>query len=87
MLGIEAPLPLGEMPVLPEPVPMLRRRTEGEDIATDYGSLGLTLRRHPLALLHPALAGLCFQSAHDHSHCVSGVLSNPGDIQVQTSCV
>ena len=65
VLGIEAPLPLGEMPTLPEPVPMLRRPTEGEDIAADYGSLGLTLRRHPLALLRPVLTRLSFQSAHE----------------------
>ena len=25
VLGIEAPIPLGEMPALPEPLPMLRR--------------------------------------------------------------
>ena len=47
--------PLGEMPALPEPMPLLRRPTEGEDIVADYGSLGLTLRRHPLALLRPVL--------------------------------
>jgi len=63
VLGIEAPLGLGEMPSLPEPVPMLRKPTEGEDIAADYGSLGLTLRRHPLALLRPVLTRLSFQSA------------------------
>jgi error-prone DNA polymerase len=45
VLGIEAPLALAEMPALPKPVPMLRKPTESEDIAADYGSLGLTLRR------------------------------------------
>lgn len=63
MLGIEAPLPLGEMPALPEPVPMLRRPTEVEDIVADYGSLGLSLGRHPLALLRPVLTRLSFQPA------------------------
>ena len=29
---------------------------EGEEIVFDYASLGLTLRRHPLALLRPLLA-------------------------------
>ena len=65
VLGIEAPLPLGEMPALPEPLPLLRRPTEGEDIVADYGSLGLTLRRHPLALLRPVLTRLSFQSARE----------------------
>jgi error-prone DNA polymerase len=65
VLGIEAPLALGEAPALPEPVSLLRRPTEGEDIVADYGSLGLTLRRHPLALLRPVLTRLSFQSARE----------------------
>ena len=32
-------------------VPLLRAPTEGQDIVADYHSLGLTLGRHPLALL------------------------------------
>ena len=34
-----------------EPQPKLERPREGEDIAADYAGLGLTLGRHPLALL------------------------------------
>jgi error-prone DNA polymerase len=34
-----------------EGIPLLRAPTEGQDIAADYQSLGLTLGRHPLALL------------------------------------
>jgi error-prone DNA polymerase len=30
--------------------------TEGEDIVADYGTIGFTLRRHPLALLRQRLA-------------------------------
>ena len=41
-----------------EPEATLIRPTEGEDIAADYASLGLTLGRHPLALLRPRLARL-----------------------------
>jgi len=33
----------------------LRAPTEGQDIVADYRRLGLTLRRHPLALLRPHL--------------------------------
>jgi error-prone DNA polymerase len=36
---------------------------EGEEIAADYASLGLTLGRHPLALLRPQLAALGLASA------------------------
>ncbi|HXS53124.1 MAG TPA: error-prone DNA polymerase [Usitatibacter sp.] len=36
--------------------PALASPTEGEDIVGDYASLGLTLRRHPLALLRERLS-------------------------------
>jgi error-prone DNA polymerase len=36
---------------------------EGEEIVGDYASLGLTLRRHPLALLRPRLARMRLASA------------------------
>jgi error-prone DNA polymerase len=39
----------------PDPVPELERAAEGEDIVADYASLGLTLGRHPLALLRDRL--------------------------------
>jgi error-prone DNA polymerase len=38
-----------------EPVPALPRAREGEEIVADYASLGLTLGRHPLALLRSRL--------------------------------
>jgi len=41
--------------VADEGVPLLRAPREGQDIVADYGSVGLTLRRHPLALLRDAL--------------------------------
>jgi error-prone DNA polymerase len=41
-----------------EPLPGLAPPGEGEDIAADYASLGLTLGRHPLALLRKRLARL-----------------------------
>ncbi|WP_454728016.1 MULTISPECIES: error-prone DNA polymerase [Cupriavidus] len=37
--------------------------TEGEEIVGDYRAMGLTLRRHPLALLRAALAGRRFAPA------------------------
>lgn len=38
---------------------------EGEEVTFDYAALGLTLRRHPLALLRPQLATLRLQRAQD----------------------
>ncbi|MCE3285099.1 MAG: dnaE2 [Steroidobacteraceae bacterium] len=48
------------MPVLPEVriaegIPLLRAPREGEDVVADYSHTGLTLRRHPIALLRERL--------------------------------
>jgi error-prone DNA polymerase len=54
--GVERVLPL--LPAdtaVDEGVPLLRAPLEGQDIVADYGSMGLTLRRHPLALLRGKL--------------------------------
>ena len=48
--GTELALPLAP-PAREEAVPMLTVPTEGENLVADYRSLGLTLGRHPLALL------------------------------------
>ena len=48
-----------------EPAVSLREPREGEDILADYHSTGLTLRRHPLALLRPRLKRLGVRSAAD----------------------
>jgi error-prone DNA polymerase len=37
--------------------------SEGESLVADYASTGLTLGRHPLGLLRPRLARMCFFSA------------------------
>jgi len=50
-----APLLLREAPVAEDRL-TLPQAPEGEEIVFDYASLGLTLRRHPLALLRPRLA-------------------------------
>ena len=54
--GIEAPRPLFGRGAGPEALPLLRRPGEGQDIVADYRSLGLTLGRHPMALLRDRLA-------------------------------
>jgi len=54
--GIERPLPLLPAATAPEEgITLLRAPREGQDIVADYGSTGLTLRRHPLALLRDKL--------------------------------
>jgi error-prone DNA polymerase len=48
--GTEVELPLAP-PAREEALPMLTTPTEGENLVADYRHLGLTLGRHPLALL------------------------------------
>ena len=50
-----------------ESSPRLRPPREGEDILADYRSTGLTLRRHPLALLRPRLRKLGVRTAAEVS--------------------
>jgi error-prone DNA polymerase len=45
---------------------------EGEEIVGDYLSLGLSLRRHPLALLRPRLARMRLSSAEELRSLPSG---------------
>jgi error-prone DNA polymerase len=61
--GVEAPLPLMPQPQIAEGIPLLRAPTEGEDIVADYAHAGLTLRRHPIALLRKRLDERSFASA------------------------
>jgi error-prone DNA polymerase len=46
-----------------EPTLQLPQASEGEEIVFDYASLGLTLRRHPLALLRDRLAAMQLRTA------------------------
>jgi error-prone DNA polymerase len=55
--GVERALPLlPAATAAQEGMPLLRAPREGQEIVADYFSTGLTLRRHPLALLRDALA-------------------------------
>lgn len=57
MAGVEAPRPLfDDSPATPEPALSIRPPGVDEDVRTDYDTLGLTLGRHPIALLRPQLA-------------------------------
>jgi len=49
--GVEAPEGLFRSMTRYEALPLLARPAEGQDVRADYESLGLTLGRHPMALL------------------------------------
>jgi error-prone DNA polymerase len=61
--GVEQPLGLLERVRFAEALPILRRPTEGEDIAADYRHLGVSLGRHPLTLLRPRLTAAGISAA------------------------
>ncbi len=61
--GIEAMPPLLQGAPVQEELPALLPPTEGENIVADYASLGLTLERHPLALLRGRLDRMRMQTA------------------------
>ncbi|MDN5836279.1 MAG: error-prone DNA polymerase, partial [Nitrosospira sp.] len=46
-----------------EALPAIPAAPEGEEVMADYASTGLTLRRHPLALLRPKLTRMNLRSA------------------------
>jgi error-prone DNA polymerase len=61
--GVEAPLPILPEPRIAEGIPLLRAPAEGQDVVADYASTGLTLRRHPVALLRARLDARGFLSS------------------------
>lgn len=69
--GVEKNLPLAPVSV-EVAVPLLRVPTEGEDTVADYRHLGLTLGRHPVALLRSRLDTLGVLTATSLSQRPSG---------------
>jgi error-prone DNA polymerase len=59
-------------PADPGCLPLLAPPEEGTEIVADYASLGLTLRRHPLALLRERLAALRLLSAREVGEAPAG---------------
>ncbi len=57
VLGVEETLPLFPETRIDESPPCLQPPNEQENLLADYASLGLTLDRHPMALLRPRLGG------------------------------
>ena len=66
--GIKTEHPLLQNTVMQEATPLLKAPTEGENLVADYASTGLSLGRHPLALLRKQLDRLRLHSVmHIHS--------------------
>jgi len=63
--GSEQELPLAPVPDAPEGTPLLAPPTEGQNISADYRTQGLTLGRHPLALLREQFAAAHIVTAAD----------------------
>ena len=70
-MGGRSPALLKGVPIN-EQVLQLPAAPEGEEIVGDYAALGLTLRRHPLALLRPRLARMKLMSAAELRSLPSG---------------
>ena len=72
--GIETGAPVLRDAPVAETSPVLSTPTEGENLVADYASTGLTLGRHPLALLRPRLARMRFAAAEEIRGLPSGSL-------------
>jgi error-prone DNA polymerase len=70
-LGVDAPTRL-DMPARASDFPELVPPTEGDEIVGDYASLGLTLRRHPLALLRERLKKRGIRNSSDVANARNG---------------
>jgi error-prone DNA polymerase len=72
VLGVEAPLPLTGTPRFNEAEPLLPVPDEGQNLVADFRSIGLTLGRHPVALLRGHLDSLGMVTADDIRRCRHG---------------
>ncbi len=79
--GIEPRPPVLQDAPIPDPAAQFSAPTEGQDIVADYASLGLTLGRHPVALLRPRLTKLRMVTAaqlrelpHGKRACAAGIV-------------
>jgi error-prone DNA polymerase len=70
--GVERPTALLERVRFVEGTPLLRRPSEGEDIAADYRYVGISLGRHPLAALRPQLEAVGALSARSVADMADG---------------
>jgi error-prone DNA polymerase len=63
--GVRAMPPLLRDAPISEPTPLLPVPSEGEDLVSDYASLGFTLGNHPLTLLRGKLARMRLATAEE----------------------
>jgi error-prone DNA polymerase len=63
--GIENNIPIFETPYFTEAEAMLSKPNEGQNIVADYATTGLTLGRHPLALLRDRLSKRYIRKAEE----------------------
>ena len=75
-LGVGAPMRLDMPAVNAAELPQLVAPTEGDEIVGDYATLGLTLRRHPLALLREPLKKRRIHTAAEVQESRNGQLIN-----------
>ncbi len=61
-----------ELPAVPVAPPPLAVPTEGDEIVGDYATMGLTLRRHPLALLRERLKKRSIRTATEVANARNG---------------
>ncbi|MBA3731142.1 MAG: error-prone DNA polymerase [Gammaproteobacteria bacterium] len=80
--GAEKPLPIFPNPRFVEPEALLRKPIEAEDIGADYASLGLSLRRHPLALLRERLAALGIRRASELGSVRNGAIAKAAGLVI-----
>jgi error-prone DNA polymerase len=70
--GVTQPTELLERVRFAEALPILRRPTEGEDIAADYRHVGVSLGPHPLALLRHKLDAAGIRTAREVANLTPG---------------
>ena len=78
--GIEPAPGLLRQAAFDEPLPQLAAPTEGENLIADYASLGLTLGRHPLALLRNRLRRMRLITAEELQRLAHGRLARTAGI-------
>ena len=81
-LGVEPDLPVLPDSTIAEGIPMLRPPREGENIAADYASLGLSLGRHPLALLRHLFDRKSCMTAVEIENCDHGAEINTAGLVI-----
>ncbi len=78
--AIEPARPLLQDIPIAEATPLLKAPSEGEQLLADYASTGLSLGRHPMALLRLRLLNLGLQSAQQLHACSHGSFARTAGI-------